>query len=78
MNKDLVTPDRPLSPILRVNLDLPDGRSHQKDSAEGNVYQRLKFASSHSAILAFIQLFELWKSLTAFPGPTSSSRRARS
>jgi hypothetical protein len=32
----------------------------------------------YSAILALIQLFELWKSLTAFPGPTSSSRRARS
>jgi hypothetical protein len=30
MNKDLVTPGRPLSPILRVNLDLPDGRSYQK------------------------------------------------
>ena len=30
MNKDLVTPDRPLSPILRLNLDLPDGRSYQK------------------------------------------------
>ena len=30
MNKDLATPDRPLSPILRVNLDLPDGRSYQR------------------------------------------------
>ncbi len=30
MNKDLVTPNRPLSPILRVDLDLPDGRSFQK------------------------------------------------
>lgn len=30
MNKDLATPGRPLSPILRVNLDLPDGRSYQK------------------------------------------------
>jgi hypothetical protein len=30
MNKDLAAPDRPLSPILRVNLDLPDGRSYQK------------------------------------------------
>jgi hypothetical protein len=30
-------------------------------------------SGSHSAILALIQLFELWKSLTAFPGPTSSS-----
>jgi hypothetical protein len=30
MNKDLATPDRPLSPILRVNLDLPNGRSYQK------------------------------------------------
>jgi hypothetical protein len=29
MNKDLATPDRPLSPILRLNLDLPDGRSYQ-------------------------------------------------
>jgi hypothetical protein len=30
MNKDLVTPNRPLSPILRLDLDLPDGRSFQK------------------------------------------------
>src|SRR5215207_3636265 len=30
MNKDLATPNRPLSPILRLNLDLPDGRSYQK------------------------------------------------
>jgi len=30
MNKDLATPKRPLSPILRLNLDLPDGRSYQK------------------------------------------------
>ena len=37
-----------------------------------------KFSGSYSVILALIQLFELWKSLTAFPGPTSSSRRARS
>jgi hypothetical protein len=37
-----------------------------------------RFSGSHSAILALIQLFELWKSLTAFPGPTSSSRRSRS
>ena len=49
-----------------------------KDSTGGYDYQRLRFSGSHSAILALIQLFELWKSLTAFPGPTSSSRRARS
>jgi CrtC N-terminal lipocalin domain len=30
MNKDLVTPNRPLSPMLRVSLDLPDGRSYEK------------------------------------------------
>jgi len=30
MNKDLAIPNRPLSPILRLNLDLPDGRSYQK------------------------------------------------
>lgn len=30
MNKDLATPHRPLSPILRLNLDLPDGRSYEK------------------------------------------------
>ena len=47
-------------------------------STGGYDYQRLKFSGSQSAILALIQLFELWKSLTAFPGPTSSSRRARS
>jgi hypothetical protein len=49
-----------------------------KGSTGGYEYQRLKVSGSHSAILALIQLFELWKSLTAFPGPTSSSRRARS
>jgi hypothetical protein len=40
-------------------------------------YQRLRFSGGHSAILALIQLFELWKSLTAFPGATSSSRRVQ-
>ena len=30
MNKDLVNPGQPLSPLLRVNLDLPDGRSFEK------------------------------------------------
>ncbi len=29
-NKDVVNPDRPLSPLLRLNLDLPDGRSFEK------------------------------------------------
>jgi hypothetical protein len=53
-------------------------RAHPKGSTGGYDYQRLKVSGSHSAILALIQLFELWKSLTAFPGPTSSSRRARS
>lgn len=29
-NKDVVNPDRPLSPLLRLSLDLPDGRSFEK------------------------------------------------
>lgn len=29
-NKDIVNPNRPLSPLLRVSLDLPDGRSFEK------------------------------------------------
>jgi hypothetical protein len=30
MNKDLTTPGKPLSPLIRLNLDLPDGRSFAK------------------------------------------------
>jgi hypothetical protein len=30
MNKDIATPDKPLSPLLRLNLDLPDGRHFEK------------------------------------------------
>ena len=30
MNKDLATPDKPLSPLLRLDLDLPDGRHFEK------------------------------------------------
>jgi hypothetical protein len=30
MNKDIVNPNQPLSPLLRLNLDLPDGRSFEK------------------------------------------------
>ena len=29
-NKDAVNPDQPLSPLLRLSLDLPDGRSFEK------------------------------------------------
>jgi hypothetical protein len=29
-NKDIVNPNRPLSPLLRLSLDLPDGRSFEK------------------------------------------------
>jgi hypothetical protein len=58
--------------------DLGLSSAHRRVSTGGYDYQRLKFSGSHSAILALIQLFELWKSLTAFPGPTSSSRRSRS
>ena len=29
-NKDIVNPNRPLSPLLRLSLDLPDGRSYEK------------------------------------------------
>jgi len=29
-NKDIVNPNRPLAPLLRVSLDLPDGRSFEK------------------------------------------------
>ncbi|GAA1060114.1 lipocalin-like domain-containing protein [Agromyces bracchium] len=29
-NKDAVSPNRPLSPLLRINLDLPDGRTIEK------------------------------------------------
>lgn len=29
-NKDAVNPNQPLSPLLRLNLDLPDGRSFEK------------------------------------------------
>ena len=30
MNKDLTTPNKPLAPLLRLNLDLADGRSIEK------------------------------------------------
>ncbi len=30
MNKDLSTPNRPLEPLIRLNLDLADGRSYSK------------------------------------------------
>src|ERR1700674_4007463 len=30
MNKDLTDPRKPLSPMLRLNLDLPDGRHFEK------------------------------------------------
>ena len=30
MDKDLTDPDKPLSPMVRINVDLPDGRSLQK------------------------------------------------
>jgi hypothetical protein len=30
MDKDLTTPQRPLTPTIRLNLDLPDGRSFEK------------------------------------------------
>jgi hypothetical protein len=30
MNKDLATPNDPLTPTIRIDLDLADGRSHQK------------------------------------------------
>ena len=30
MNKDIATPQRPLSPLLRLDLDLPDGRHFEK------------------------------------------------
>ncbi|HXN58687.1 MAG TPA: hydroxyneurosporene dehydrogenase [Candidatus Angelobacter sp.] len=30
MNKDIATPQKPLSPLLRLNLDLPDGRHFEK------------------------------------------------
>jgi hypothetical protein len=66
----------PQAPSVALTRDSP---AHTpKGSTGGYDYQRLKVSGSHSAILALIQLFELWKSLTAFPGPTSSSRRARS
>ena len=29
-NKDIVNPNQPLSPLLRLSLDLPDGRSYEK------------------------------------------------
>jgi hypothetical protein len=31
MTKDFTQPQKPLSPIVRINLDLPDGRSLQKE-----------------------------------------------
>lgn len=31
MNKDLSTPNHPLDPIIRINLDLVDGRSFTKN-----------------------------------------------
>ena len=30
MNKDIATPHKPLCPLLRLNLDLPDGRHFEK------------------------------------------------
>src|ERR1700683_5746348 len=30
MDKDLTEPQKPLAPLVRINLDLPDGRSLQK------------------------------------------------
>src|SRR5712671_5371460 len=30
MNKDIAKPQKPLSPLLRLNLDLPDGRHFEK------------------------------------------------
>jgi hypothetical protein len=30
MNKDIATPHKPLSPLLRLNFDLPDGRHFEK------------------------------------------------
>jgi hypothetical protein len=30
MNKDIAEPNKPLSPLLRLNLDLPDGRHFEK------------------------------------------------
>src|SRR3979411_930676 len=30
MNKDVAEPQKPLSPLLRLNLDLPDGRHFEK------------------------------------------------
>jgi hypothetical protein len=30
MNKDIAEPQKPLSPLLRINLDLPDGRRFEK------------------------------------------------
>src|SRR5260370_24110409 len=30
MNKDIAEPQKPLSPLLRLDLDLPDGRHYQK------------------------------------------------
>ena len=69
-------PTGPVGRLPSIARDCP--ARTPKGSTGGYDYQRLKFSGSHSAILALIQLFELWKSLTAFPGPTSSSRRARS
>ena len=66
----------PNAPSIALTRDCP--ARTPKGSTGGYDYQRHKFSGSHSAILALIQLFELWKSLSAFPGPTSSSRRARS
>src|SRR5260370_7830947 len=30
MNRDIAEPQKPLSPLLRLNLDLPDGRHFEK------------------------------------------------
>jgi hypothetical protein len=30
MNKDLAAPQKPLEPLILLNLDLPDGRSFEK------------------------------------------------
>src|ERR1700689_1378806 len=35
MDKDFTGPQKPLAPIVRINLDLPDGRSLQKEQRFG-------------------------------------------
>jgi predicted secreted hydrolase len=48
MNKDFTQPHKPLAPLLRINLDLPDGRSFQKaQSFEPHVYSA---ATDHAEV----------------------------